>query len=255
MSISNQEIQHLSTSKRKMSVSSKSQNAPLDTPSYTPLDTPPVYDDTDDEHLSATMKKKNRSRNRKTFECVICMDKFTNGHGVICANGHISGCVSCYIKDQNSGRKNAIQHSGGRCGICRGAIHDQDQNDYVMDRKITDSWLEISQSSLFKNPKDYKNFYKNNYNINKKLVDYFTRDENTSRWITETGMTEWGFTNRYWELVYSFNLEIITDFNKTSTRLFNMNKDEGRLYIKKLIEFSWDEGIKSSRLWVEHQHQ
>jgi hypothetical protein len=54
MSISNQEIQHLSTSKRKMSVSSKSQNTPLDTPSYTPLDTPPVYDDTDDEHLSAT---------------------------------------------------------------------------------------------------------------------------------------------------------------------------------------------------------
>ena len=200
---------------------------------------------------------KNRSRNRKTFECVICMDKFTRGHGVICANGHISCCVGCYIKDQDSGRKNAIQHSGGSCGICRGDIHDQDQNDYVMDRKITDNWSisQINQSSLFNNFDEYKNFYKNNYNINKKLVDYFTRDENKTRWITETGMTEWGFTNRYWELVFNFNLEIITDFNKGSSRLFKMNRDEGRIWIKKIIEFSWDAGVKDARLWVERQHQ
>ena len=203
------------------------------------------------------MKKKNRSRNRKTFECVICMDKFSIGHGVICANGHISGCVSCYIKDQDSGRKNAIQHSGGSCGICRGDIHDQDQNDFVMDRKITDNWLDIkiNQSRLFNNFDEYKNFYKNNYNINKKLVEYFTRDENTTRWITETGMTEWGFTNRYWELVFNYNVEMITDFNKGSSRLFKMNRDEGRIWIKKLIQFTWDEGIKDARHWVEQQHQ
>ena len=115
--------------------------------------------------------------------------------------------------------------------------------------------IKINQSRLFNNFDEYKNFYKNNYNINKKLVDYFTRDENTTRWITETGMTKWGFTNRYWELVFNYNVEMITDFNKGSSRLFKMNRDEGRIWIKKLIQFTWDEGIKDARHWVEQQHQ
>jgi len=188
-------------------------------------------------------KKRTRKRNRETFDCPCCMETFTIGKAAVCENGHRCACAECYWRDTET----RSQMSGGVCGICRGAIHDDDQNEYVMTLQTTNMYNEIPQINLNWNScEEYVKFSRTNRQINHKIKKYFA--ENTDKWEELTGMPYYGMMNDFWRKIYRINYHHINEWNKTNGRIFRLKKKEGKDWMEEIKALCWTEGATKVRL-------
>tara|TARA_R110001592_G_scaffold323336_1_gene602521 strand:- start:748 stop:1512 length:765 start_codon:yes stop_codon:yes gene_type:complete len=213
-----------------------------------------VNESKEEEKKIKRMPRKRRPRKKKQFKCPICLDEFSAGKMIVCCNGHKSACTTCYGADLDSGRSSSIQFSGGQCGLCRGAIHDQDQNHSAMSIVITDSYNKMVEAvdgkdvgfkTLGISADNWVKFNMFNYSVNKRIRKYFKEPLHNDRWKNLTG-TSFGLSQDTWCEIYKTNWGNFKECYDNDI-VIKLSSRRGKKYMKDCIDWVWLEAMARSQ--------